>query len=185
MGEQHLLGGLVYVSKAARGIVAKMGRWRLPSSVDWEDVAQEAHANLARELGPDYGAQIGEAMAEGPGFRGTDVYKVIGRCLRRAEGKLRMTPARKKAAKAMVSLARIADPADGVTDAAAYVDMAIDLAEAMDRLSLREQEMWDLMCKHHQITFIAREMGMSHQKASRLKAKIIQKMQNAMRIIKE
>ncbi len=185
MGEQHLLGGLMYVGKAARGIVAKMGRWRLPSSVDWEDVAQETHANLAKELGPDYGARIGEAMAAGPGFKGTDIYRTIGRCLRRAEGTLRMTPARRKAAKATVSLARIADPADGVTDAAAYVDMAIDLAAVLDRLSPQEQTMWDLMGKHHHITFIAREMGMSHQRASRLKAKIIAKLQNAMRIIKE
>jgi DNA-directed RNA polymerase specialized sigma24 family protein len=175
VGEQRSFGGLRQVSKAVRDHVRK---WRSSPSVDWDDVTQETHANLAEALGPDYGDQIEKAMAEGPGFEGSAVHRALKRCVWRAESSLR------RGAKATASLSVVADPADDAPGVAA-VDTAIDLAEAMDRLNSEEQQVWELMCNQYHITEIARVLGMRHQRASRLKAKIQRKMACAMRIIKE
>ena len=182
MADYQTQSGLAYVSRAARNFANRMGRWRLPAHLDWEDFAQQTHACLAHELGPDYGALIGAAMAEGPMFKKTPIYKTIGRCLWRADNSLKLTPVRKEVAKATVSLASVADPIAPECRASAPIDLAVQLIKAMERLSPEEQKIWELMCKYHKMSEIARKMGLSHQQARRLKEKIILKMQH---VIKE
>lgn len=177
MGELQLSRGLRQVSEAVKQHIRG---WRLPPSASKEDIAQEVHANLAKELGHNYGSQIEEAMAEGPNFKKTPAYKAIMHCLWRAEYSL----VRRKAARGAMSLSILAEPESNSWGVEA-VDMSIDLAEAMNRLNPKEQHVWKLMCEGHRTTEIAGKLGMAHQRASEMEAKIRGEMARVMRIIKE
>ena len=179
MKSLHLLQGLEIVEKAAKNYIKT---WRISGYVDWEDVLQEAHAQLAETIGEGYLAQLEEsAAADGVAFEDSTLFRTLVCCMWKAERAIKggKQHSWERDHQSIRSDLEIQKPPSKL------LENSIDVAEAMDGLTLEEQEVWHLLTQGYKPTEVARKMGTSHQHVSRVKKKVIAKMTDILFHIKE
>ena len=153
----------------------------LPAGLDSRDVTQQAHANLAKEIGEDHIRKIEAAMAR-PGFEQSPVGLAVRRCIWRAVGTFASRSAKRKDLHA--SLEELGFEPAAPPDAAngtGLVDQAIDLTLALDRLSGQEKRVWDLAYRGMTLREIGDELGISHQAAGRIRTRVVKKLGEILR----
>jgi hypothetical protein len=164
--------GLGFIDRYARvSISSELKIWRLPSSIDTDDLVADIHIALCETLGPTYAERIGQAAVER--FQGKaqeELRRALQKCVRRAIGRPQWA-ARKRAQRGQsrgrcLLLSETMD-ATQIAGPVAATDAELDLASIVATFDALHRRIWAGFIAGRTLREIGAELKLSHQQVQR------------------
>ncbi len=155
----------------------------MPPHLDVDDVEQDVHLKLLHLLGPEYAELIEKALSRGVDFYGSTEHRAIQAAFKQALGNAQSAflQRRRRGRLQELPLEREPESHADTAKAQALLDLTLDVADSLTRLSDREKQVWCLSQEGYTTRDIAGVMGVDFRRVAELRLRIITKLAAVLR----